>query len=331
MQVWSSGVTEVFSPPRPIKIVAEGKEVAAWLQATWPYGHVGPPFSYAGDPVQISIRLAASPLSPGPRWASLRDGDATRGAANTWHHRVNGHTFWVWESEENAAPALDASVVELSFDGDSVTIDAYGSPFRGWGAMTNALHEAIALAGIVPFHAAAVHRLATSDDPPQTWMILGRSGHGKTTTMLRAMDAGWRPLSEDSCWLNPSTLEIVGSDSTIGVRPSSRDMLHKALPWTTDLALSTGADPKIYVSWDALDTKRQPRPVTHVVELRPGSGQAPGVAASTKLRTVMALHEAAGIPRTDRARTTLSATIGHVAREVYPIMLGLGDIERPFP
>lgn len=319
-------MTEVPSPPRPLEIVTEDEQIAAWLAATWPYGHAVPPFSTAGAPVHISIRLVGAPF-----WSGVQDGEAARGVANTWHHRVNGCTFWVWEAENDRAPSHDASVVGLSLDGARVTIDACGSPFRSWAALTNAFYEAVALAGIVPFHAAAVHRPATTDDPAQTWMVLGRSGHGKTTTLLRAMRAGWTPVAEDVCWVNPSTLEVVGSDTMIGVRPASQDVLREALPSAAGLPLDSHSDQKVHVPWDALDTPRVPWPVTHVAELLRGAGQPPGVAPSTRLRTAMALHEAAGIPRTDRARTTLGATIGRLAERAQPVTLGLGEIERAFP
>ena len=311
--------------PQPLEIVVD-ERIATWLDAVWPFDRSAPPFPTAGPPLPVRIQLTDRPF-----WSGLHDGDVLPGAADTWHHRVDGREFWVWESADGRAPPRDASVVRLSIGDAGVTILACGSPFRSWGALTNAFHEAVALAGAIPFHAAAIHRPATGRDPARTWMMLGRSGRGKTTTLLRAIRAGWTPVAEDVCWLNPMTLDIVGSDTTVGVRPASVAVLRDLLPAEADLPPDGRVDSKVHVSWDALGAAREPFALTHVVELRHAPEQVPGLAPSTGLRTALALYEASGVPRTDRARSLLELTIGHLVERVQPMILGLGGLDRPFP
>ena len=74
-----------------------------------------------------------------------------------------------------------------------------------------------------------------------------------------------------------------------------------------------------------------PVTVTHVVELRHGPEAEVGFADSTALRTVMALYEAGGIPRTDQARTALASAIGRLTEGTRSATLRLGRIDLPFP
>ena len=312
--------------PRPVEIVVQDDTVASWLEAEWPFGRSGPPVPTEGSVLRITIRTDdARPLK------ELPTADALPGASGTMHLRIDGQEFWVWEAPHAHTAPSEACAVRAFVDGPDVTIIAYGSPFNSWAALTNAFHEAVALSGLVPFHAAAVHRPASPGQPEQTWMILGPSGRGKTTTLLRAVRAGWLAVAEDVCWLSPGTLEVVGSDTTVGVRSPSLGVLHDVLPATSELAPGAHADAKVLVPWDKLGAIRDPVTVTHVVELRHGPEAEVGFADSTALRTVMALYEAGGIPRTDQARTALAFAIGRLTEGTRSATLRLGRIDLPFP
>lgn len=312
--------------PQPVEIVVHDETIASWLDREWPFGREGPPFSTPGPIMSITIRSDdARPLG------GLPTGDSLPGASDTRHLRIDGREFWVWESLREISQTSDTCAVRTFVDETDVTIIAHGSPFTAWAALANAFHEAIALSGVVPFHAAAVHRPALLGEPSQTWMILGPSGRGKTTTVLRAIRAGWVPVAEDVCWLNPGTLEVIGSDTTLGVRSPSLGVLHDALPATRELLGRAPTSTKLLVPWCDLGGIREPVTVTHVVELQHGPHGKVGLTDSTGLRTVMALYEAGGIPRTDRARTNLAGAIGRLAESTRPATLTLGGVDLPFP
>ena len=309
---------------RPIEIVVDDA-LAAWLEGVWPFGRCGPSFPTDGNVLTVIIRNDhALPLR------DLRTNESLPGAADTRHLRIDGKEFWVWEVMESSDPSSACSV-HMLVDDTGVTITAFGSPFTGWAALTNAFHEAVSLAGLVPFHAAAIHRPAFRDVSPQTWMILGPSGRGKTTTVLRALRAGWSAVAEDVCWLHPATLQVLGSDSSIGVRPPSLALLHSVLPGTRALVGGARENAKLLVPFTEFDAVRAPITLTHVVELRGRDDVGLGLSESTALRTAMALYEAAGIPRTDQARATLASTIGRLVDAMCCSALGLGSIDLPFP
>ncbi len=300
--------------------------IASWLDAVWPFGRAGPPFATDGSVLKITIRADdAPPLD------NLPTGDSLPGVSDTRHLRIDGREFWVWEAPTKSLATSDDCAVRVLVDDTSVTITAYGSPFTAWAALLNAFHEAVALSGLVPFHAAAVHRPASLGSPEQTWMILGPSGRGKTTTVLRALRAGWLPVAEDVCWLLPPTLEVIGSDTTIGVRSPSLGVLHDALPRTRERMQGVRSNSKLLVPWHEIGALQDPVAVTHVVELRNGPAAEAGLADSSGLRTVMALYEAGGIPRTDQARTELAFAIGRLAEGTRNAVLGLRGIDLPFP
>lgn len=312
--------------PRPVEIVVHDEAIASWLDAEWPFGRAGPPFATDGTVLKITIRADNdNPLD------NLSTSDSLPGAAETRHLRIDGREFWVWEAPHEELAPSEACAVRASLDATGITITAHGSPFTGWTALMNAFHEAVALSGVVPFHAAAVHLPASLEGSGQTWMILGPSGRGKTTTLLRAVRAGWLPVAEDVCWLSPGTLEVVGSDTTVGVRTPSLAVLHNALPTTRERVQGIRANSKVLVPWHELGAPSDPVKVTHVVELRHGPEEEAGLAESTALRTVMALYEAGGIPRLDQARTALASAIGRLVHGTQSATLILGGIDLSFP
>ena len=312
--------------PRPIEIVAHDEAIASWLDREWPFGRTGPPFSTDGTVLHVTIRADdRRPLG------NLSTGDSLPGAAETRHLRIDGREFWVWGAPTEVVAPSDACAVHAVVDDSGITITAHGSPFTGWAALTNAFHEAIALSGSVPFHAAAVHLPSSLGEPSQTWMILGPSGRGKTTTLLRAVRAGWLPVAEDMCWLNPGTLEVIGSDTTVGVRPPSLGVLHDTLPTTRERLKGIHANKKLLVPWRDVGAPLDPVKVTHVIELRHGPEAEAGLAKSTALRTAMALYEAGGIPRLDQVRAALAGAIGRLAHGTRSAKLSLGGVDLPFP
>ncbi|MFB9993340.1 hypothetical protein ACFFLM_15325 [Deinococcus oregonensis] len=78
-----------------------------------------------------------------------------------------------------------------------------------------ALTEVGRACGLVPLHAAVLTRQG------KTVAISGPSGAGKSTASLRLLAAGWSVVAEDSAWLDPLSLQVVGADQGLRVFESS--------------------------------------------------------------------------------------------------------------
>ncbi len=90
--------------------------------------------------------------------------------------------------------------------------------------------EALRLSGLLPLHAAVAVR------GKEACAFIGPSGTGKSTTLLRAVAAGWTALAEDFVWIDPVLSRVYGWDRGLRLLPDSLAALPEALagqPWQT--------------------------------------------------------------------------------------------------
>jgi hypothetical protein len=280
-----------------------------------------------------------------------------------WHfpeHEVAGHPYRVTLTERSRHPSslptpsgepVIAALPEITLHwwnhgtcwltGDrDAGVAAHFEPGKArsevWGALAPALFPALYLAlnearrasGLVPLHAAILVR-----DGAATALV-APSGTGKSTTLLRALAAGYTPIAEDLGWLDPDSLVVHGWDRGIRLWPDTieRFLPHLAgAPWTTD------ADGKLFLDYTALGIPRLPgAKLCRVVRLernidRPsmpasphaGHGLGPLALEPTQLpshEAVRTLWEATGVP-------LLPATRADLARRI-PGLLGQLDFGR---
>lgn len=190
-------------------------------------------------------------------------------------------------------------------------------------ALYLALNEALRASGLIPLHAAILTRdgLATA--------LVAPSGTGKSTTLLRAIAAGYTPLAEDLSWLDPETFTIYGWDRGIRLWPATIERLLPQLadaPWTTD------ADGKLFLEYSVLGAPRHPmamlksvirlerdrnRPGAESGTLRPLCDPAqpsPRLAPLDPYTAVRTLWEATGVPLLPTTRATLARQIPGLLR-----------------
>jgi hypothetical protein len=92
---------------------------------------------------------------------------------------------------------------------------------QAWGVPANvelfhlAIAEGLRASGLISLHAS----IAARDG--QALAFLGPSGRGKTTTLLRSLEAGFVPVCEDFAWCDADTLEVFGFDRGLRLLPDT--------------------------------------------------------------------------------------------------------------
>lgn len=195
---------------------------------------------------------------------------------------------------------------------------------KGDGAARAALYtlltEAVRASGLVPLHGAAIAR------GDEATLLFGPSGTGKTTTLLRAINAGWSPLAEDVVWLDPESLRVYGWDRGIRLWPGTTNGLVPRIP---ESDWDVAPDGKLFLPWQRVAHRTPTARLTRIVllERAPIDGtDAPDSTVSPlePQYAVRALWEAAGVPLPAESRARLGEWIALLVREVEHVRLRLG-------
>jgi hypothetical protein len=267
-----------------------------------------------------------------------------------------------WLSESDQPPALEGTSVqgrmltrELTWrtSGDEwewregpagVRLCLAGSMarIRAWGGAdrTAVLHEALYMAvcealrasGLIPLHAAATVPPVRGD----ALALAGRSGSGKSTTLLRAVESGWRPICEDMCWLDPVTERVYGWDRGVRVHPGT---VEQHVPRLADAAWSRGRDGKLLLPYDVLGDlmgrDAHPRQATLgiVAMITRDAGTETRFEAMPPAESVRVLWESVGVPLATASRDRASEWIGRMASagRTYRLRVGTTRIPNPPP
>lgn len=293
---------------RRLTVRAESAEVGEWIRAHWLFPEHAPgPHPYA-----VTVHEVDEPPPPeaGSRVEEVR------------LHRVTlscrtGDGTWTFGD--------GTAGVRLRVGAEESRVDAWGAGREeGRGvvlpALFVALSEAFRASGLVPLHGAVAVRNG------EATVFAGRSGVGKSTTLVRAIRAGWEPLAEDFAWLDPDTLSVYGWDRGLRLLPEARE---RFAPELAARLFRTDADGKLFLAYDHLE-----RPPARTGVLRRlavlerdgarGSAWAPLEAGGA----VRAWWEAAGVPLHPGTRARLAAVIADLLSrtEAARLVLGTGPL-----
>jgi hypothetical protein len=193
-----------------------------------------------------------------------------------------------------------------------------------WGVPANlelfhlAIAEGLRASGLISLHAS----IAARDG--QALAFLGPSGRGKTTTLLRSLEAGFVPVCEDFAWCNADTLEVFGFDRGLRLLPDTAkffETLFGITPsiWQVD---------KWFVPYSSLKFERKAMNLKTIALLERNPEQATGFGLLSKRQAALAFWEASGMPLSRSVQDRVSQRIaGMVSRlEVRRLLLGQGEI-----
>jgi hypothetical protein len=288
---------------RPFAARSASPRLAQWLRALWDY----PETMRAPHAFAIALDTVASAPADLPGAWTVRD-IAIPGL--TLRFRTVGHT---WETGDVRAG------LRLDLDRHAARIQLWGDEAGGEATLYHGLYvvmsEALRASGLVPLHAAVARR----DDVTVAW--LGASGIGKSTTLLHAVEAGWSPIAEDLCWLEPETLSVHGWDRGVRCWPETLDRFFPQLK-----GAEAAADGKRLVRYERLggDAGR-PRTgtLTRLAVLgRDDAGPSRWERVGAR-EVVKVLWEATGVPLNDWTRELNAATVAQLSRlPVARLVLG---------
>ncbi len=251
-----------------------------------------------------------------------------------------------------------ATGVRLTLAPEQARIQAWGTDAPDeelFTALYIAICEALRASGLLPLHAAVAAPPAGTvewpppatcsvpDDPaaaePAAIAFLGGRGAGKSTTLLHLVRAGWTPVAEDVCWIDPDTHVLYGWDRGIRLRRAAIEAFFSELsgaPWVED------PDGKLLLRYDELARRGQAAggrgrgegdaggaarrgTLAGIAQLHRAAGRDTGWEPLPARDAVRALWEAVGVPLGGAARQAAAAWIGTVAARLPLCRLRLGE------
>jgi hypothetical protein len=195
---------------------------------------------------------------------------------------------------------------------------------HAWGVPANvelfhlAIAEGLRASGLISLHASIAARVG------QALAFLGPSGRGKTTTLLRSLEAGFVPVCEDFAWCDPGTLEVFGFDRGLRLLPDTAKLFEAHFGITP----SIWQVDKWFVPYSSLKVERRVVNLKTIALLERNPEQATGFGLLSKREAALAFWEASGMPLSRPVQDRVSQRIaGMVSRlEVRRLRLGQGAI-----
>ncbi len=219
-------MTELSVLGRTLRADGLSPALDAWLRSHWQFDHE----------VEDAGFLITLQCCPAPRDWSPATAPPVRAPGVELPCHVVGDGHWrIGDADAGVRLRLHGGGSEIAFWG------AEPSP-----ALFVALYESLRASGLVPLHASVLAR------DGEATALTARSGTGKSTTLVRAIRAGWEPIAEDFAWLEPGSLRLFGWDRGVHLWPDARQRFAAGLQgW------SQGPDGKLFLPWEALG---EPRP-----------------------------------------------------------------------
>jgi hypothetical protein len=289
--------------------------VERWLRGCW---ESEPGLAAGTGGIDVTF-LASAPWQamPPPECAEVT---ALDGATLTWLR----HGARRWSTHRGRAG------VELQLVGDQARIQAWhGARFGSlrfdaerapW--MMLALHvaicEAVRARGFAPLHAAVLAR------DGQATALLGRSGVGKSTALLSAVESGWLPIAEDFAWLDPATRQVYAWAGERGVRLDEEGRRRLPDRWQ-QAAWRHAGDGKLVLAFDKITPCRpSAATLTRVVVLHRNPSRDSELEPLTPRDATRALWESAGVPLCRQSRDVFAAHVPRLVSELEWTRLVLG-------
>lgn len=297
---------------RPFHARGISPSLRAWLDEHWHRpDHDLPPHPFA-----ITLFGEAAAVAEPVRSAGRIVIATMPGYEQFWRH--HGST-WSW--------CDDGVAVRLELEPDGARIYVSGDVVASANAIA-ALHvalcEALRASGPVPLHAA----LAV---PPgvrgRATALFGRSGAGKSTTLLRLWRAGWTPLAEDLSWVDPETLAVYPWDLGVRLWPGT---LEAFLPDLAEKGWRAGSDGKLFLAYGDLgvDTARVAT-LAWFARLERDSDEDARWEPLAAVEAVRALWEAVGVQLAPAIRVKTSAWIASMTKRIPGLRLRIGPAALP--
>jgi len=289
---------------RPVRAALRTPALAEWFREHWHH----PAHAPSAHPFTVDLKELEPPV------AVQMTGAPTVTA-------MPGFRLEWWRAGEDWHAGGPAAGVRLRLMNDGAEIHAWCATGRSdavRGALYMATCEALRASGLLPLHAA----VAVPPGGDAAIALVGASGAGKSTTLLRLAAAGWTPLAEDLSWLDPADGMLYGWDRGVRLWPGTADTF---APWLADAAWREEADGKRFLPWSALGApERRAAPLAALAVLERDSTAASVWERLTPRDAVRLLWEATGVPLSPQGRRAAESAAARSLARVSPWRLRLG-------
>ena len=182
--------------------------------------------------------------------------------------------------------------------------------------------DSLRASGLISLHAS----IAMRADDGAAVAFLGRSGAGKTTTLIHALAAGYTALCEDFAWCDPASRAVAGLDRGVRLLPDSArvfEQLHGIRP-----TIRHGN--KWFVPYTDLGVQRRTGRLVAIYILDRRHGAVTEITPARPNEAAVALWKASGLPLTPALQQQVSAALTVIAKNVPCYHLRVGAAPIPF-
>ena len=294
---------------RQCSIMGATPQERSWLRDLWAYDAP----DVGASSFRIEIRFTTKPPAEVSEEHHGLVLTALNDVALTW--RRLAERSWYTGSETRG--------VQLTIGSSLVQVRVWRrSEFEGFGLVSYALHvalcEALRTSGLLPLHAAVAER------DGRAIAFTGRSGVGKSTMLLHAVEQGWAPVSEDFAWLDPRTCRVFRFDRGIRLTNEAvraRDQ-HKHEVWQQH------RDGKMLLRYHCIaPVAARPATLTRIVELQRDENRPTEWIPLDLRQAVQVWYECTGVAMCIQNRNTISALVTPLLSRVPTSRLNLGPTE----
>jgi len=290
---------------RRLTVSDASESLIAWLEDHWHFPeHAGQLSSnwtflleYSQEPEPAGLREQAKPLE---------------GAMNALEV--------VWTDDGSVWLLEEGGGVRLTLDEKKqrVRLSWYGM-LEHTDALYQGLCEAMRSSGLIPLHASVAVKAGKAT------AFLGPSGTGKTTTLLRAIVAGWQPLCEDFGWLEPQSRVLYSWDRKLHLLPDTLQVLERLFPQVQADNFDGRKHP---VEFSSLAQRVWSSPLHTLAVLERDPAQVSAWHDIPLLETLVSFYGSTGLPLFKALRQPFSDLSGELLRrlEAQKLVLGSGEL-----
>ena len=189
------------------------------------------------------------------------------------------------------------------------------------------LAEGLRASGLISLHTSMPAR------DGRALALLGPSGRGKTTSLIRALHSGLQPVCEDFAWCEPSTARVYGFDRGLRLLPDTAELFKQLFQMQASQIQSNQVQAgewqgdKWFVPYSSF-TQRQNATLVALVLLERQPELPTAWLEVAPRAAALALWEASGMPLSGVVQQRTSQEIGRLARmPAYTLRLGQGEID----
>ena len=268
-------------------------------------------YALPAHPFQIELQVISQSPTEFPETAPSDQVQLFSGALAIWN---NDPVFWLGSLGTGGR-------IEMLEAGAKLAL--WGSSDSRFEIAMIGLAEGLRASGLISLHTSMPAR------DGRALALLGPSGRGKTTSLIRALSGGLQPVCEDFAWCEPGSARVYGFDRGLRLLPDTAKLFEQLFQMqASQIRGGEQQGDKWFVPYSSF-TERQSATLAALVLLERQPELPTAWLEVAPRAAALALWEASGMPLSDPVRQRTSQEIGRLARTLpaYTLRLGQGEID----